>query len=241
FWRTESRSRSPLVEPALLRVRTFSLGLIAGLLSYAVLFGSLFLFPFYLERVLDQSPASTGLLLTPIPIALGVMAPVAGALVDRIGAATPTIAGMLAAAVALFALALAPADLSATLVLLALLGLGLGLFTPPNNSTIMGSAPANRLGTAGGILNMTRSIGTSLGVAATGAVLAIRLAARLGTAVARTTDAPPSALLPALHETLVFLAVLAVFAALLSASRGTSVSPAATSSSSSAFHVESGL
>ncbi|MBV9173459.1 MAG: MFS transporter [Chloroflexi bacterium] len=241
FWRTESRSRSPLVEPALLRVRTFSLGLIAGLLSYAVLFGSLFLFPFYLERLLDQSPASTGLLLTPIPIALGVMAPVAGALVDRIGAATPTIAGMLAAAVALFALALAPADLSATLVLLALLGLGLGLFTPPNNSTIMGSAPANRLGTAGGILNMTRSIGTSLGVAATGAVLAIRLAARLGTAVARTTDAPPSALLPALHETLVFLAVLAVFAALLSASRGTSVSPAATSSSSSAFHVESGL
>jgi EmrB/QacA subfamily drug resistance transporter len=241
FWRTESRSRSPLVDPALLRVRTFSLGLMAGLLSYAVLFGSLFSLPFYLERVLDQSPASTGLLLTPIPIALGVMAPVAGALVDRIGAVAPTVVGMLAAAVALFALAIAPIDLSLTLLLLALLGVGLGLFTPPNNSTIMGSAPANRLGTAGGILNMTRSIGTSLGVAATGAVLAIRLAARLGTAVARTTDAPPSALLPALHETFAFLGVLAVVAAVLSASRGTSTSPAQTGSSNPALHLETGL
>ena len=239
FWRAESRSPSPLVEPALLRVRTFSLGLLAGLLSYAVLFGSLFLLPFYLERILGQTPAQTGLLLTPVPIALGVMAPAAGALVDRIGPAPPTIAGMLAAAAALIGLALAPGDLPLTLGLLGLLGFGLGLFTPPNNSAIMGSAPAHRLGVAGGILNMTRSLGTSLGVAATGAVLAIRLAARLGVQVARTTDAPPSALLPALHETLLFLAGLAILAALLSASRGAQAATQGTQSAT--LHVESGV
>ena len=221
LWRAEANSKSPLIEPALLRIRTFSIGLLTGLMSYAVLFGSLFLLPFYLERVLGESPAETGLLLTPVPIALGVMAPASGALVDRIGPVVPTVVGMLAAALALAGLALdRTGALPVTLVLLALLGVGLGLFTPPNNSTIMGSAPANRLGVAGGILNMTRSLGTSLGVAMTGAILAIRLAARLGVEVARTTDAPPSALLPAIDETLLFLAGLALVAAALSAVRG---------------------
>jgi EmrB/QacA subfamily drug resistance transporter len=240
FWWAEGRSASPLIDPMLLRVRTFSLGLLSGLLSYAVLFGSLFLLPFYLERILGQSPARAGVLLTPIPIALGVMAPVAGTLVDRIGPVPPTVAGMLAAAAALLGLALTPVgSLAATVALLALLGVGLGLFTPPNNSAIMGSAPAHRLGVAGGVLNMTRSLGTSVGVAAAGAVLAIRLAARLGTQVARTTDAPPDALLPAFHETLLFLAVLAVVAALLSATRGGQA--VATGASRASVHVEGGL
>ncbi|TME36118.1 MAG: MFS transporter, partial [Chloroflexi bacterium] len=73
FWVAERRSASPLIDPGLLRVRAFSLGLVAGLLSYAVLFGALFLMPFFLERILGQSAAQTGLLLTPIPIALGVL------------------------------------------------------------------------------------------------------------------------------------------------------------------------
>jgi predicted MFS family arabinose efflux permease len=57
LWRAEASAVSPLVEPTLLRNRVFTLGLLAGLLSYAVLFGSLFLLPFYLERVLGQTPA----------------------------------------------------------------------------------------------------------------------------------------------------------------------------------------
>jgi MFS family permease len=220
FWIAEKRSTSPLIDPALLRVRSFSLGLVAGLLSYAVLFGSLFLMPFYLERILDQSAAQTGLLLTPVPIALGILAPIAGTLTDRIGPLWPTVLGMLGAAIALAGLALVPSiTLPVTLALLALLGIGLGLFTPPNNAAVMGSAPAHRLGLAGGILNMARSTGTSLGVAATGAILAIRLSARLGTQSVRTLDAPPGALLPAFHETLLFLAGLAIVAGLLSTVR----------------------
>jgi EmrB/QacA subfamily drug resistance transporter len=220
FWIAEKRSVSPLIDPALLRVRSFSLGLVAGLLSYAVLFGSLFVMPFYLERILDQSAAQTGLLLTPVPIALGILAPIAGTLTDRIGPLWPTVLGMLGAAIALTGLALVPSiTLPVTLGLLALLGIGLGLFTPPNNAAVMGSAPANRLGLAGGILNMARSMGTSLGVAATGAILAIRLSARLGTQSVRTLDAPASALLPAFHETLLFLAGLAIVAGLLSTVR----------------------
>jgi EmrB/QacA subfamily drug resistance transporter len=240
FWRTEQRSVSPLVDLSLLSMRTFSLGLLSGLLSHAVLFGSLFLLPFYFERVLNQTPAETGLLLTPVPIALGLMAPISGVLVDRYGPVLPTVTGMLAAALALGGFALgAGTALPVTLVLLALLGVGLGLFTPPNNSAIMGSAPANRLGVAGGILNMTRSLGTSVGVAATGAVLAGLLAAQLGYQVARTTDAPITALLPALDKTLLFLASLAVLAAIISASRGSQ--SVASAGSQAVLHVDSGV
>jgi EmrB/QacA subfamily drug resistance transporter len=221
FWYAERHSSSPLIDLQLLRLPSFSVGLSAGLLAYAVLFGSLFLIPFYLERILDQSAARTGLLLTPVPIALGVLAPIAGALTDRIGPRPPTIAGMSIAAVALAGLAVAPAtSLILTLGLLAFLGIGVGLFTPPNSSAIMGSAPADRLGVAGGILNMTRSLGTSIGVAATGAVLAARISERLGVPVGSTLDAPQTVLLPAFHETLLFLAGLALAAALVSSTRG---------------------
>jgi MFS family permease len=177
--------------------------------------------PFYLERILGRTPAEAGLLLSPVPIGLGVMAPLAGVLTDRFGSRLPTVTGMLLSAAALFALALLPdAALPEVLALLLVLGVGLGLFTPPNNSAIMGSAPQRQLGVAGGILNMTRSIGTSLGVALTGAILALLLSAYTGAHVTSTVDADPAALEVAFHQTLLCLGVLAAATGLLSAVRG---------------------
>jgi MFS family permease len=149
------------------------------------------------------------------------MAPLAGVLTDRFGSRLPTVVGMLLSAIALLALALVPeSGLPRTLVLLGLLGVGLGLFTPPNNSSIMGSAPQQRLGVAGGILNMTRSIGTSLGVALTGALLGLLLSAYTGQHVDSTLDVEPAVLQMAFHQTLLFLAALAALAGGLSAVRG---------------------
>jgi hypothetical protein len=128
---------------------------------------------------------------------------------------------MLVACFALVALAVAPeGGLSVILIVLAALGAGLGVFTPANNSAIMGSAPPHRLGVAGGILNMTRSVGTSLGVAATGAVLAARLAAQVGHPVSSTIGVPVGALMVSFHQTLMFLAALAFIAAIVSSARG---------------------
>src|SRR5439155_4179307 len=136
-----------------------------------------------------------------------VLAPIAGVVTDRIGSRGPTIAGMAIAAVALLLLAAFPlAPVVVILVALTMLGIGLGLFTPPNNSAIMSSAPSHRLGVAGGILNMTRSLGTSLGVAAAGTILALRLSAHAGPVVHGTADVAPAGLLPAFRATLRLLA-----------------------------------
>ena len=79
---------------------------------------------------------------------------------------------MLVSAIALFSLLRLDTVAHVPLLLggLVLLGVGMGLFTPPNNSAIMGSAPRDKLGVAGGVLNMMRSLGLILGVDISGAV-----------------------------------------------------------------------
>ena len=166
----EKRHPNPMVNLDLLKIPAFTGGNISGMLSYSLMYGVLFLMPFYLEWVLKVPPATTGFLLTPVPLAMVVMAPLSGSMADRMGSRALTTAGM--------AIASAGAVLLATLsqntpyyvyiVGLVLIGAGLGIFTPPNNSSVMGSAPAENLGVAGGILNMSRSLGMSLGVAIAG-------------------------------------------------------------------------
>ena len=216
----ERRTPAPLIDFAILRNRIFSTGLLAGLLSYAVLFGVLFLLPFYLERIGRYSPAEAGLLLTPIPVALGLIAPFSGLVADRFGSRLPTALGMSIAAVALLMGAVIPAVPATILIILIVLGVGLGLFTPANNSAIMGSAPLHRLGVAGGLLNMTRSLGTGLGIALTGLVLSARMNTYSGGIVERTLDVPAEVLLQSFRDTLLFLACLALLTAFVSLVRG---------------------
>src|SRR6202034_3535490 len=58
-----------------------------------------------------------------------------------------------------------PAPHAVSVVLLGLLGAGLGIYTPANNAEIMTAVPARDAAAAGGMVNMTRGIGTALGVA----------------------------------------------------------------------------
>ena len=98
---------------------------------------------------------------------------------------------------------------------LALLGIGQGLFTPSNNSSVMAAAPEVDIGQAGGILKVTRSFGTSVGVAAAAAAAAWRLGVTTGR-MGDTLHAPPQALLAAAHYVLATFAVFALIACVLS-------------------------
>lgn len=221
FIRREQHTGSPVVDLSLFRSRAFSLGNVTGLLSYGVTFGTFLLIPYELERLYGDTPLQAGALLTAVPVALGIVAPMSGAWSDRVGARPPTVSGMLLAALALAVLALTVSG-GDTLVLiasLALLGVGLGLFTPSNNSSIMGSAPPTRLGVAGGVLNMMRSLGTSMGVAISGTVLAATLQL-LGASAQTTLGATTAQFALAMRVALFVLAGMALAACLLSLPRG---------------------
>ena len=145
FVRCERRAEAPLIDFALFRRSAFLTGNVAGLLSYAALFGLFFLMPFVFVRVYQDSIFSAGLRLSIVPVMLGLVAPVGGALYDRLGARLLTASGMLICVLAL-ALLFAVMDgtqasLALVMLALAIFGVGQGLFISPNNSAIMAAAP----------------------------------------------------------------------------------------------------
>ncbi len=184
FVRTERRAEAPLVDLKLFRQGAFVTGNIAGLLSYAALFGVMFLMPFVFVRVYGDSALAAGLRLSIVPVVLGVIAPIGGVLYDRLGSRIVTAAGMLICVAGLALLFAAmdgtPGSLLPVMLALAVFGLGQGLFISPNNSAIMAAAPAHLTGEAGGLLNVMRCLGISVGIAASSALLSWRLAELTG-------------------------------------------------------------
>ena len=173
FSLVERRVTEPMLDLALLRRPAFAAGIASAVCSYLAMFGVLLLVPFYLERALHLGAGRSGLELMAMPLAFGLVAPFAGRLADRIGARPLTMSGMAVVVAALLAAAAARPSTALFVVLLAAVGVGLGLFTSPNNASIMGAAPPAQSGVASGVLNMSRGLGTSLGLAVTGLVFTV--------------------------------------------------------------------
>jgi MFS family permease len=172
FWH-QRREQDPMLDLGLFRNAQFSTGIASGMGSYLVMFGVLLLVPFYLERGLGFGTARSGLELMAMPLAFGVVAPFAGRLADRVGARPLTVAGMAVVAVGLIVMGATRPSTPWFLVLLALVGVGMGIFTSPNNASVMGAVPGEHAGVGSGVLNMTRGMGTALGLALTGSVFTV--------------------------------------------------------------------
>jgi MFS family permease len=161
-----------------------AVGLAAGLLSYAAMFSQTLLTPFFLAGAKGLGPGRLGLMLAAVPLALSVSSPLAGWLSDRLGGRFLPPVGMLLVAGGLASLAAAgPGDgLPSIAARLAACGFGMGLFQAPNNSAVMGAAPADLLGSAGGLLATARNVGMAVGVALSGSLFAWRAGASPGPA-----------------------------------------------------------
>jgi Na+/melibiose symporter-like transporter len=222
FIRRERRTPEPLVDLDLFRITPFAGGTLAIVLSYAMLYGIFFLMSFALVRGYHASPLAAGLRLAIIPVALGIVAPFSGALHERLGKRTVLLSGMGVCTAALILLSVVltgTADsLPRVMVALAVFGAGLGMFIAPNNSATMSAAPRDRSGEAGGLLNLMRVFGTSIGVAGASAVLSWRLEALTGVGN-RTLTAPREALLGAVNDGLLLLGAFAFLAGLTSVLR----------------------
>lgn len=165
FVRREQRAPAPLVSLALLRDARIAWGLVGALAGYLVLFGPLVLVPLALDRH-GSSALRAGLLLGALPVGFALAANLQEKLLPEKWTDQRRCA--IGAAVSLAALAglafATPVDLWLT-GWLAVLGIGLGIFTPPNNETVMSAVPHQLAGTGGGMINMTRALGTALGIA----------------------------------------------------------------------------
>jgi MFS transporter, DHA2 family, multidrug resistance protein len=160
---------SPLLPVDLLRIRVVALSVAASVCGFAAWYASYVALPFLLQAA-GRSQVETGLLMTPWPLAIGIIAPVAGRLSDRLPTAILCAGGMVAMAAGLALLAVLPPGGPAGLIggVVFLCGLGFGLFQTPNNRTMLLGAPKARSGGAGGMQATARLLGTTLGTTVLG-------------------------------------------------------------------------
>jgi MFS transporter, DHA2 family, multidrug resistance protein len=159
----------PLVPVDLLRSPLFALSVATSIASFAAQMLAFVALPFRFENTLHYGQVATGLLLTPWPAAVCVMAPIAGWLADRMSTAVLCAIGLAVFCAGLAALAMLPAAPGPADIgwRMALCGVGFGLFQSPNNRMMLTAAPRERSGAAGGMLGTARLTGQTFGAVLT--------------------------------------------------------------------------
>jgi DHA2 family multidrug resistance protein-like MFS transporter len=161
-----SRSQTePIVPFDLLRNPVFSLSVATSISSFAAQMLAFVSLPFFFEGTLHRSQVETGLMMTPWPLAVGIGAPIAGRLADKLSAALLGAVGLVVLCAGLALLAGLPENPTSAEIAwrMAMCGLGFGFFQAPNNRSLLSAAPLSRSGAAGGMLATARLTGQTIG------------------------------------------------------------------------------
>lgn len=158
---------SPMLPVDLLRIRLFALSVATSITGFLAQSMALVSLPFLFENTLGRDPVQTGLLLTPWPLSVAVIAPLTGRLADRYPVGLLSGCGLAVMAAGLALASLLPAHPSAFDIVwrMMICGLGFGFFNTPNNRAIIVSAPPTRAGAASGMQATSRLLGQSTGAA----------------------------------------------------------------------------
>ncbi|HLY88737.1 MAG TPA: MFS transporter [Acetobacteraceae bacterium] len=158
---------SPMLPVDLLRIRLFALSVATSITGFLAQSMALVSLPFLFENTLGRDPVQTGLLLTPWPLSVAVIAPLTGRLADRYPVGLLSGCGLAVMAGGLALASLLPAHPSAFDIVwrMMICGLGFGFFNTPNNRAIIISAPPTRAGAASGMQATSRLLGQSTGAA----------------------------------------------------------------------------
>jgi DHA2 family multidrug resistance protein-like MFS transporter len=157
----------PLLPVDLFRRPIFALSVATSVCSYIAQTSVYVSLPFYFQYVGGLSQIDTGLMMTPWPAIVVIVAPIAGRLSDRYPAGVLGTLGLLAMTAGLLSLLFMPAAPSYLDVAWRMLlsGLGFGFFQSPNNRLLVGSAPPERSGAGSGMLATARLTGQTIGSA----------------------------------------------------------------------------
>ncbi|HLI61359.1 MAG TPA: MFS transporter [Solirubrobacteraceae bacterium] len=157
----ETRVEQPMFRLELFRIRAFSAGNLASLLSAIGRGGLQFILIIWLQGVwlpehgysFSETPLWAGIYMVPLIAGILIAGPLSGWLSDRFGARPFATGGMIVAAISFGLLELLPVDFSYVWFALILLlnGLGMGLFGSPNRAGIMNSLPPHQRGVGAGM------------------------------------------------------------------------------------------
>jgi MFS transporter, DHA2 family, multidrug resistance protein len=182
--RREADHPAPVLPVDLFRNPLFALSTATAICSFAVQGLAFVSLPFYFEDILRRSQVETGFFMTPWPLVVAIMAPIAGRLSDRYAAGMLGGLGLALLGLGMALLAMLPANPAVADIVwrMAICGCGFGFFQSPNMKALMSSAPPGRSGSARGIVATARLIGQTSGAAL--AALCFGLAGREGATLA---------------------------------------------------------
>ncbi|WP_043732491.1 MFS transporter [Streptomyces zinciresistens] len=175
YW--ETKVAEPLIPLALFRSVALSAGVVLMVLMAIAFMGGLFFVTFYLQNVHGMSPINAGLNLLPLTGMMIVGSPLAGVMITKFGPRVPLAGGMALTALAMYGMSTLQRDTGSAVMALwfALLGLGLAPVMVGATEVIVGNAPMELSGVAGGLQQAAMQIGGSLGTAVLGAVMASKV------------------------------------------------------------------
>ena len=175
FARWQLQTATPMLPPQLFRSRAFTAGNAAIFLTFASLFTGVFFFAQLLQVVLGHDALGAGLRLLPWTATFITVAPVAGALADRIGERLLLSVGLaLEAAGFLWLVAVADPGLTYGQLVgpFVLAGVGVSMAIPCAQNAVVGGVDSEAIGAAAGVNSMMRELGGVFGIAVTVAVFA---------------------------------------------------------------------
>ncbi|ETK33885.1 DHA2 family efflux MFS transporter permease subunit [Microbispora sp. ATCC PTA-5024] len=176
FW--QARVREPLLPLSLFRNVSVSIGTALMILMAFSMFGAMFFLTFFFQGVHGLKPLDSGLRMLPMSAGMIVASPIAGVLIGKLGARITIAGGMVITAVAMFLMSrlgveAAFVDSAIPFVLLAF---GLSPVFVGATEIIVGNAPEELSGVAGGVQNSAMQVGGALGTAVLGAIVSARVA-----------------------------------------------------------------
>ncbi|WP_082501204.1 MULTISPECIES: MFS transporter [unclassified Methylobacterium] len=173
--RRQAGHPAPMLAADLLKRPLFALSALTSVCSFAAQGLAFVSLPFLFQHALGRSQVETGFLMTPWPVVVALMAPLAGRLSDRYPPGLLGGIGLAVLALGMALLAALPADPSVFDITwrMAICGAGFGFFQAPNLRAIMTSAPPTRSGGASGIVATARLLGQTTGAALVAACFAI--------------------------------------------------------------------
>ncbi|MFF9216303.1 MFS transporter [Streptomyces viridosporus] len=173
----EKKVGEPLIPLALFRSVPLSAGVVLMVLMAIAFMGGLFFVTFYLQNVHGLSPVDAGLHLLPLTGVMIVASPLAGAMITKVGPRVPLAGGMAFTALAMYGMSTLDKGTGSGAMSLwfALLGLGLAPVMVGATEVIVGNAPLELSGVAGGLQQSAMQVGGSLGTAVLGAVMASKV------------------------------------------------------------------
>ncbi|MCS5720333.1 DHA2 family efflux MFS transporter permease subunit [Herbiconiux sp. CPCC 205763] len=172
--RYESRHPEPLVPLSLFTQRSFAGAFVIAILGFLAFNGLLFVNTLYLQSVRDLSASLAGVLTLPLAAATVIAAPLSGRLLSAVGARRPfLIAGACMASASLILIAVTPTEPVLWLTLpYAIFGVGYGMLNAPVNDTAVSELPDDQAGVAASLISTSKQVGSALGVAITGTIIA---------------------------------------------------------------------